>query len=359
MDKYIHAFWHIPGNSYGTLEKIWNYFGDFRKAWELASERDLLRCGLTPKFVELVLAGRVKIDLAASMERLWSADIFLIGRESEEYPENFVNIDKPPFLIYRKGRKLSELGRRVAIVGMRKSTMAGEKIAYGLSRQLAEKKIVVVSGLAFGIDASAHTGSVSAKGQTIGVLASGINRITPTSHYALARKILEEGGSIISEYPITSPGMKHQFIERNRLISALAETVIVVEAAERSGSLITARHALDQGKNILAFPGDPGRVQSKGCNNLIKKGEAHLVDSVSDVMMHLQLQGMTIEKNLLSGLDSEERKLIGLIRSGKNKNEQIYSETGEEPGDVSARLGKLEIDGLIEKSGLESWKIAN
>jgi len=356
MDKYIHAFWHLPGTGYSTLEKIWKYFGDFREGWERASERDLLKAGLSPDYVKLIFAGREKIDLSAAMERLWSADVFLVGRESKEFPKNFLLIERAPFLIYRKGERLDKFDRKIAIVGMRKSTMLGEKMAYNLTKALALQEVVVVSGLAFGIDAAAHSGAVAAKAPTIGVLASGIGNITPGSHYSLAQRILECGGSIISEYPVTSPGMKHQFVERNRLISAMAETVIIVEAGEKSGALITARHALEQGKNILAFPGDPGRVQSKGCNNLIKNGEAHLVDSIADVQMHLKLEG-NLYKIKTTELNDPEQKVIELIKSGTSNLEEIHWKFGGEISQILSILSSLEIAGIIARTSLDSWKM--
>lgn len=357
MDKYIHAFWHLPGTSYLALEKIWNYFEDFKEGWERASERDLLKAGLSPDYVKFILVGREKIDLSAAIDRLWSADVFLVGRSSTEYPKNFALIEKAPFLIYRKGEKLDKFKKKIAIVGMRKSTMLGEKMAYNLTRALAQQEVVVVSGLAFGIDAAAHSGAVASKAPTIGVLASGIGKITPTSHYSLAQRILECGGSIISEYPVTCPGMKHQFVERNRLISAMVETVVIVEAGEKSGALITARHALEQGKNILAFPGDPGRIQSKGCNNLIKNGEAHLVDSIADVQLHLKLAGH-LYKLRTAKLNGMEQRVVGLIETGTGGLEEIFSEIGGEITQILSTLSALEIEGIIERIGLENWRMS-
>lgn len=357
MEKYIHAFWHLPGTSYLILDKIWKYFGDFREAWERSKEGDLIKAGLSSEYINFVLAGRKKLNLEVALEKLWSADISLMSRDCAEYPKSFLHIERPPFLIYRKGQRLDEFKQKLAIVGMRKSTMMGEKMAYNLARALSEQNIVVVSGLAFGIDAAAHSGAVSIKAPTIGVLASGIGRITPSSHYSLAQRILEYSGSIISEYPVTSAGMKHRFVERNRLISALAETVVVVEAAEKSGALITARHALEQGKNILAFPGDPGKLQSRGCNNLIKNGEAHLVDSITDVVCHLKLAAGT--NNLsekATKLSIIEIKLLELLNNGNGSVEKIYQALGGEIEEIISTLSSLEIAGIIEKIDLENWR---
>ena len=348
MEKYIHAFWHIEGTCYIVLEKIWNYFGDFREGWEKASGRDLERAGLNPEYAAAVMRGREKIDLDAAMEKLWSADIFPVSRSSREYPKEFGGIDKAPFMIYRKGANLSGFARKIGIVGMRKSSTMGEKMAYNLAKVLAGQGVVTVSGLAFGIDAAAHSGAVAANAPTIGILASGIGNITPRSHYALAQKILGCGGSIISEYPVTFPILKYQFLERNRLISALSDTVIIVEAAQRSGALITARCALEQGKNVLAFPGEAGRVQSKGCNNLIKNGEAHLVDCIADVQMHLKLES-SFQKARHSQMGMLEQKIIEFMRDGAGTVEELLTKMDEGIAEILSTISILEVDGIISK----------
>jgi DNA processing protein len=361
MDKYIHAFWHIEGNSYQKLTKIWQYFRDFQYAWGQASRGELLKSGVGVDFAEKVLELRGKLDLSKSMDKLWRQDIFLMDWKNPEFPEELKNIAQPPFLLYRRGRELNYLSNRLAIVGMRKATVQGEKLAFGLARSLVNIGTTVVSGLAFGIDAAAHSGVVQAGGKTIGVLASGIARVMPSSHQNLADKILACGGAIISEYPVTAEALKFQFIERNRLIAGLCHTIIVVEAARRSGALITARHALEQGKEIMAFPGDPGRLQSQGCNDLIKKGEAALIDSIADVTANLAERNLivTAKNSIIGGveLSESEKQLWNLIRENPLSTDEIEIKAELSRELMLAGLSGLEINGLILRNSEMKWQI--
>jgi len=366
MGKFIHAFWHIPGNSYQKLAKIERFFGDWQYAWEKAAEKELIKAGLDLAFVKQVIVLRKKLDLSKSLDLLWSNDIFLVDRECLEFPQELKQIPSPPFLLYRKGAALNELENRVAIVGMRKSSVQGEKLAFGLARGLAYSGMTIVSGLAFGIDAAAHNGTIHAEGKTIGVLASGIGKITPTSHHNLAEKILSKGGAIISEYPVTAEALKFQFIDRNRIIAGLAHTTVIVEAAKKSGALITAKHALEQGREILAFPGDPGRIQSQGCNNLIKDGEAQLVGSISDVQENLAgrelLKYSSRTSKVLEGnLNRVDWKILEVISRGKYSTDQLEQKMAEQWGPegrdlLMESLSKMEMAGLIGKSSQFNWQ---
>ncbi len=362
MEKYIDALGQITGSHYGLLEKIWRHFGDFAYAWERAGAAELRLAGASEEYIAELLRKRAVLDLGRRGEALWQADIVLVGRENPEFPVELRQIAAPPFLIYRRGADLRTLTNRVAMVGMRKATVQGEKLAFGTGRVLAEAGLTVVSGLAFGIDAAAHNGVVRAGGKTIAVLASGIARVTPSSHDRLAREILACGGAIISEYPITAPALKFQFMERNRLIAGLCHTVVIVEAARRSGALITARHALEQGKEILAFPGDPGRVQTAGCNALIRQGEAGLVDSVSDILENLRVRNLLGVNSVLGRrhgppLSMEEASLYELIRlHSPISTDQLAEKIKSPAGQLLAGLGLLEMYGLIQKNSGMMWQ---
>ncbi len=360
MKKYIHGFNLIEGVTWEKLAKITTYFaGDFKEAWIKGKAKDFEKLGLDFALLEM---ARNKYDLDKSLEKLWENDIEAISEVDEEFPSEFRYINRKPFLIYRKGAHLNSLGPKIAVVGMRKATLAGEKLTFQIGKTLAGKGLTVVSGLAFGIDAAAHNGVVQAKGQTIGVLASGIGKITPSSHNILAEQILASGGSIISEYPMTSEAMKYKFIDRNRLIAALSNTVIIVEAAKRSGALITARHAWEQQKDILVFPGDPGKVQAEGCNNLIKAGEGQLVNSVGDIVQFLQDKGVlkrAITKNPIENLNQMDRAILNLIREGVGETESILEELPVEMSELLASLSNMEIAGLITRGNLLNWLPVN
>lgn len=208
-----------------------------------------------------------------------------ISVDSKEYPNKLRNIYDPPKKIYVLGNKEIINKKGIAIVGSRKATQYGKKVAYEMSKQLTEKGINVISGLAIGIDEYAHIGSINAQieninsGKTIAILGSGIDKIYPKQNIELARKIIQTGGCIISEYPLGEGPKKLHFPQRNRIISGLSNGVLVVEATRTSGSLITVDFAIEQGKEVFAIPGDITREQSEGSNELIQSGATMILSS--------------------------------------------------------------------------------
>lgn len=207
-----------------------------------------------------------------------------IGIESEDYPQQLRDIYDAPSQIYVLGNKEILKQKGVAIVGSRKATEYGKKVALQFAKALSEKGIHIISGLALGIDTYAHLGTLQSNyiGKTIAVLGSGLNEIYPKQNIELARRIIKSGGCIISEYPIGTKPEKLHFPQRNRIISGLSKGVIVVEANEKSGALITADFALEQGKEVFAVPGNICNNTSKGTNNLIKQG-AKLVSGYEEI----------------------------------------------------------------------------
>lgn len=212
-----------------------------------------------------------------------------ISIESQEYPQRLKNIYDPPKKIYVLGNKQILNKKGIAIVGCRKATEYGKRVALKISKELAEQGINIISGLALGIDTYAHIGSLQAQnlsqeiGKTIAVLGSGIDEIYPKENKELAKKIIQTGGCIISEYPIGTKPNKLNFPQRNRIISGLAEGILVVEAKKKSGALITAEFGMEQGKEIFAIPGDITKLESEGCNLLIKDG-AKITISAQEIL---------------------------------------------------------------------------
>lgn len=214
-----------------------------------------------------------------------------ISIDSNEYPEKLRNIYDPPLKLYVLGNKELLKQKNIAIVGTRNATDYGKMVAFKISKELSEYGINIISGLAVGIDEYAHLGNLqiqkvvaeSVIGKTIAVLGSGIDNIYPKENTEIARKIVQTGGCIVSEYPCGTKSNKLHFPQRNRVISGLSSGVLVVEAKERSGSLITADFALEQGKEVFAVPGNILNLTSDGTNNLIKQG-AKLVTSYIDII---------------------------------------------------------------------------
>lgn len=208
-----------------------------------------------------------------------------ISIESNEYPEQLRNIYDAPLKLYVLGNKVLLKQKGIAIVGSRKATEYGKKVALQLSKKLSENGINIISGLALGIDTCAHLGTLQQNniGKTIAVLGSGLDEIYPKQNIKLAKNIIENGGCIITEYPLGRKPEKLNFPQRNRIISGLSKGVVVVEASEKSGSLITSEFALEQGREVFAVPGNILNFTSVGTNNLIKQG-AKLVTNYMDIL---------------------------------------------------------------------------
>lgn len=211
-----------------------------------------------------------------------------ISINSKEYPKQLKEIYNPPKKLYIIGNKKLLQQKGIAIVGARESTQYGKKIAFNISKELSQKGINIISGLALGIDTYAHLGCLKSKsiGKTIAVLGSGINEIYPKENIELAKNIIKFGGCIVSEYQPEAKANKFNFPKRNRIISGLSEGVLIVEANEKSGALITAEFALEQGREIFAIPGNIDKLQSRGCNLLIRDG-AKIVLSYEDILEEL------------------------------------------------------------------------
>lgn len=275
---------------------------------------------------------------------------------SKLLPAEFKHIPNPPVqLFYRGNLEGFAQAPRLAVVGSRKATPYGRSVTTKLAGDLAAQGIVIVSGLALGIDSIAHQAALDADGCTIAVLACGVERIYPKSHYHLAQDILNHDGAIISEYPAGTEPLGHQFIARNRIISGLSDAVLITEAAEKSGSLHTANFALDQGRTVMAVPGNITSSTSQGTNNLIKSG-AIPVTSTDDVLMAM---GLVSRKKIkaVAAANALEEAILSQLRQGITDSTelQLNSELG-----VSAfnqTLTMLEITGKIKPLGSGHWRL--
>jgi DNA processing protein len=279
----------------------------------------------------------------------------------KDYPANLRYIYDPPENLYVKGNILAEDNIAIAIIGSRQATYYGLKNAQDLSFELAARGITIISGLARGIDSAAHRGALKAGGRTIAVLGSGLNVIYPYENKDLAEKITKNG-AVISEFSLNIPPYKHNFPRRNRIISGLSLGVVVVEAAKRSGALITARLALEQGREVFAIPGKIDSFTSQGTHSLIKQG-AKLVESIEDIIE--ELEPLKTMQNLPEEEQVDQARSITKLQRGLNlpqEERQIYSCLSSEPiyiDDIMHRAavsyGKLLI-GLLK---LEHKKLVN
>ena len=216
-----------------------------------------------------------------------SPSVQKINSENKNYPPLLKETQNYPKTLYYLGNFNLEKETAVAIVGTRKATSEGKLFAKQIAKELASRGIVIISGLALGIDAASHEGAIAGGGRTIAVLANGLDTIYPQQHYNLAKQILEKNGAIVSEYPSGTPALKHRFLERNRIVSGLCVATIVIEAPIHSGSLVTARLAIEAGRDVLVAPGPIRHQNYKGSHSLLRNG-ARIITSIEDVLEDLQ-----------------------------------------------------------------------
>lgn len=275
-----------------------------------------------------------------------SADIRKIGIDSQEYPARLREIPDPPEALYCTGDLSLLSADSVAVVGSRKYTLYGKTVATMIGRRLAECGIPVISGLAYGIDAFAHDGALSAGGKVIGVLGSGFNMMGPKKNRGLMMKGLEAGGLVVSEYEPDEPADKFKFPRRNRIISGLSRCTAVVEANTNSGSLITAQHAMEQGRPVYAVPGNINSQFSIGCNLLIRDGAFPLV-VIDDLILNAGVEaGKICDK--IGGLGPDERRIYESVsRYNGVPADRIAQDTGMSTSSVNSIVTIMEIKGIF------------
>lgn len=278
-----------------------------------------------------------------------------LKRNQAAFPQSLSVIDGPPDHIYWSGAApVNWLSLpKVAIVGSRKATYYGRTITTKLGRELAEAGVVIISGLAYGIDVAAHQAALSVGSITVAVLPAGLDNIYPAAHQHIAEQILIRG-TLITEYSDGVIGFKSNFIARNRLVSGLCDILLITEAAVNSGSLHTARFALEQGKTVMAVPGNINSPASEGCNNLIKSG-AIPVTSVDDIFFALKLNpAKNKAKRAFTG-DKQEQLVFEFIKDGISAQEDLVQATKLDGQTVASTLTMLEISGYIRPAGNGHW----
>lgn len=261
----------------------------------------------------------------------------------------------PKELFYVGAEPSSWLDRpRVAIVGSRGVSSYGQQVTAQLAEELAERGVVIISGLALGVDGIAHQACLRAGGITVAVLANGLDKMYPAAHTQLAHRILEQGGTILSEYPAGTPGLKQNFIARNRIVTGLADALLITEATEKSGTLHTARFALEQGRDVLAVPGNITSPNSVGTNNLIRTG-ATPVTGIDDIMYALGAEHLPVEPKRRKGETSEEQVILDLLYGGIADGHELLLQSKFEATQFNQTLTMLEISGKVRALGNNHW----
>lgn len=348
--RYWVGFTLIKGIGAVRLQALIHHFGDLETAWK-ANPIDLAAAGLGSKVVERVIQARENVDLEKVFEQIARQDIQILTWNDESYPARLREIDQPPPVLYLRGEYLPDDIFAVGIVGTRRVTPYGRQVTEEIASFLAANGITVVSGLARGVDAVAHTAALKAGGRTIGVLGSGVDRIYPPEHRALAEQMAERG-AVVSDYAPGTPPDASNFPPRNRIISGLSLAVVVIEAGETSGALITAEFAAEQGREVFAVPGSILAPQSKGTNKLIQNGAQPLL-SASDLMQALNLTRMGEHKaarKILPG-DEVEAKLLSALGEQPVHVDELGNQTGLPIEKVSATLTLMELKGMVRQVG--------
>jgi len=285
-------------------------------------------------------------------------DVKRLTIQDNAYPYLLRDIPTPPQELFYRGANPAEwLDKpRVAIVGSRAVSAYGRQVTAQLATELAERGVVIISGLALGVDGIAHQACLDAGGTTVAVLANGLDKIYPASHTQLGRRILEQGGTIMSEYAAGMPGFKYNFIARNRIVAGLSQALLITEATEKSGTLHTARFALEQGRDVLVVPGNITSPSSVGANNLIKTG-ATPVTSVDDILYALKIDDTTTATVHRRGDTAEEQAIVELLYTGVSDGHQLLVQTELDPVLFNQALTMLEISGKVRPLGNNHWAV--
>ncbi|NOQ64020.1 MAG: DNA-protecting protein DprA [Methyloprofundus sp.] len=315
------------------------------------SHATLRKLGLSEKVISALKSPNWQ---AVEQDLLWleQADNQLLLYTDKDYPKQLKQLADPPPLLFTRGDKDLLQFPQIAIVGSRNPSSLGLQIATEFSESLTQMGFTITSGLALGIDAASHRGALNAKGNTIAVTGTGLDRIYPAANKVLATEILKQG-LIVSEFPPGTPAKANHFPRRNRIISGLCIGLLVVEAAKQSGSLITARMALEQNREVFAIPGAINNPLARGCNSLIREG-AKLVENTQDILVELghlfaqpKVQNTPSPTETASSLDTELQSLLKYVQYSPTSIDQLVTETHFSVENIAANLLMLEIQGYI------------
>jgi DNA processing protein len=356
--KYWVGFNNIPGIGRVRLGLLESYFENLEHAWK-ASLGEMKKAGLDSPALRTIDQWRDKIDPDAEMEKLGRYKIKVMTCNDKDYPKRLKEIYDYPPVLYVKGALLPEDEWCLAVVGTRRATVYGKQITEEIVSDLARSKITIVSGLAKGIDTIAHRSALEAGGRTIAVFASGLDIVYPAENERLARDIMEHG-AILSEYPLGMKPRAENFPRRNRILSGLSLGVLVTEADEDSGAMITARDALEQNREVFAIPGSILSPASRGTNRVIQMGEAKLVRTHTDILEELNLTTVArqIEMSEVLPETETEATLLKQLSAEPSHIDEVCRKSGLPAATVSSTLAMMELKGLVKQVGTMNYVLS-
>jgi DNA processing protein len=348
--KYWVGFSKMPGIGRVKISQLLEHFTTMEYAWK-ASAGELKRAGLDSKTVETIVNLRPRISLNTEIDGLKQHKVKVLTCNSPAYPQRLKEIYDYPPVLYVRGNLLPEDECCIAVVGTRRATVYGRQAAEEIVSDLARNKITIISGLAKGIDSVAHRAAIEADGRTIAVFACGLDIVYPAENAKLAREVIEHG-ALISEYPLGTRPRADNFPRRNRIMSGLSLGVLVVEAGESSGALITANQAVEQNREVFAIPGNILSPVSRGTNHLIQEG-AKLVRNYVDVLeeLNLAIMAQQLEMKELLPADETESLLLKQLSHEPTHIDVLCRNSGLEMALVSSTLTMMELKGMVKHVG--------
>ncbi len=359
--KYWLGFSLVPGIGPKRLLLLVQAFGSLLAAWEIG-ESQLRAAGFDGETTASLLRVRSQLDLDAELSRIERLGAHLLTPEDDDYPALLKNLPDAPLTLYVRGTLTAQDDLALAVVGTRKASGYGRDAAAYFSRQLAAQGVTIVSGLAHGIDAVAHRSALEAGGRTIAVMGCGIDRMYPPDHAELARQIAQQG-ALISEFPLGTKPEARNFPRRNRIISGISLGVLIVEAPEQSGAIITASLAAEQGREVFAVPGSIFNGASSGTNRLIQDG-AKLVITVEDILDELNIARRKVEARALktqiapagSAVSEQERAILGFLGGEPLPVDELVRRSALPASELLGTLTLLELQGYVEGDGRGNYR---
>ena len=346
---FCNAFNTIPGVGVATLRLLKKHLGNFESAWK--SDIRFLGTGAFEKPIQRIVGARASVDPEKEFKKIEQFGCWMMSEDDPRFPPQLREIAHAPLLLYGKGIIPDSSRLLIGVVGTRRPTAYGKEVADSITQDLARTGMTIVSGLAVGIDTIAHQTALDCKGTTIAVVGSGMSpgRLFPSQNIALADRIVASGGTILSEYALETPAAREYFPLRNRIISGLARGILVIEARERSGALITARIALEQNRDVFAVPGPIFSLPSAGTNHLIQEG-AKLTTCAKDIC---EDWGIGIAPHALANiqnLDNNEQIMVKLLEQELSVDD-LCEKSGFETSHLMSLLTLLELKGCIRNTG--------
>lgn len=341
------------------IKKLLQIFKTAERAW-CAPAGKILKLDFNGESIKEALEQREKIDPQAEWEKLQKHNIKTVSFFEKAYPKLLKEISSPPVLLYLKGNADLLKEKSIGVVGTRTPSGYGRAAVDMLVPQLAETGLIIVSGLAQGIDALTHMATLKCGGKTIGVLGCGLDQVYPLMNMPLAQEMLKKDNLIVSEYPVGTPALKQNFPARNRIIAGLSLGTLVIESKEDGGALITAKQALESNREVFALPGPITQPTSRGTNKLIQEG-AKVVLAAEDILQELNLKALTAKDKIKFNLDklsAEEKTIVDLIQTEPVHIDKIIQTTKLKPHVVGSVLTGLELKGYIKNTGGQIYILA-